>query len=107
MTGLFIILFPSPIISSDVSMVRDSDQGGTKESLLGREEGFWESVYMGRRGQTFFIQSEFSSACEDGNRKLEEPHWTMRKTSRSVLRQANSPGVDESESSIVPLTSSH
>lgn len=45
--------------------------------------------------------------CEDRNMKLEEPHWTMRKTSRSMLRQANSPGVDEDEASTVPLTWSH
>lgn len=45
--------------------------------------------------------------CEDRNMKLEEPHWTMKKTSRSMLRQANSPGVDEDEASIVPLTLSH
>lgn len=100
------ILFPSSRISSDVRWYVILINEAWK-SLLGREERFWESVCMGSGDRPSSCRQSSHLGCEDRNMKLEEPHWTMRKTSRSMLRQANSPGVDEDEASIVPLTLSH
>lgn len=107
MTGLFILLFLSPIISLDTSMLCDSDQWDMKGSVLKEREGFWEKLCTGKKRQPLFIQLELLSACKDENTKLEQPTWTMKKTNRRILRPANSLSVEENESLMLLLTLSH